>query len=91
MDQVSDVTATGMSAAGNKQARSVLRFVNTRDALVASSRVLTPAAVFLELEGAASDGITVSGDDLSKATTPVSFEGGASKKVVRRDAETRKS
>jgi hypothetical protein len=91
LDRVSDVTATGISAAGNRQARSVLRFVNTRDALVASSRVLTPAAVFLELEGAGCEGITVDGGDLSKAATPVSFEAGARKNAVRWGPATGKS
>jgi polygalacturonase len=91
LDQVSDVAATGISAAGNRQARSVFRLVNTRDALIASSRVLTPAAVFLELEGAACESITVDGGDLSKAATLVSFEAGARKNAVRWGSETRKS
>ncbi len=88
---MSDVTATGISAAGNPQARSVLRFIDTRDALLASSRVLTPAAAFLEFEGAGSDNITVSGGDLSRAATPVSFEGGARNKAVLWDASAQKS
>jgi hypothetical protein len=91
LDRVSDVTATGMSAAGNKQSRSVFRLVNTRDVLIASSRVLTPAAAFLEVEGADSERITVDGGDLSKAETPVSFEAGARKDAVRWGPNTRKS
>ena len=53
----------------------MLRLVDTHDVLVTAARVLTPAAVFLEVEGAASQGITIDGGDLSKAATPVVFAG----------------
>src|SRR5262249_47966641 len=64
-DQVVDAAVNGLSAQGSPQAESLLRFVNTRDALLTASRVLTPAAVFLRLEGAANDGITIDGGQLS--------------------------
>jgi hypothetical protein len=73
----------GLSAQGNPQAESLLRFINTRDALLTASRVLTPAAVFLRLEGAASEGITVDGGHLSKAGKLVAYGGGATKKGVK--------
>jgi hypothetical protein len=39
--------------------------------------------VFLQLEGAANEGITVEGGDLSKASSPVAFKNGAAKKAVK--------
>jgi len=39
-------------------------------------RVLTPASVFLQVEGAGSRNITIDGGDLSKAATRTAFESG---------------
>ena len=61
----------------------MLRFVNTRDALLTASRVLKPAAVFPRVEGATSEGITVDGGDISKAAAPLAYGGGASAKAVK--------
>ncbi|HEV2448094.1 MAG TPA: glycosyl hydrolase family 28 protein, partial [Candidatus Sulfopaludibacter sp.] len=83
LDHVSDVAVNGLAATGNPQAKSLLRFIETRDALLAAPRVLAPAAVFLQVEGAASQGITIDGGDLSKAKDAVSFEGGAGKEAVK--------
>jgi len=83
LDHVTDATLGCLSAQGNPQAKSVLRFVETRDVLVTAPRVMTPAAVFLQVEGAASQGITIDGGDLSKAATPVAFEAGAGKPAVK--------
>ena len=83
LDHVTDVALNGLSAQGNAEAKSVLRFIETRDALVSAPRVLTPAAVFLGVEGATSRGITIDGGDLSKAAAPVAFESGASKEAVK--------
>jgi hypothetical protein len=58
-----------------------LRFIETQNVLVTASRVLSPAAVFLQVEGAASHGITIDGGDLSKAV-PLAFEAGAGKEAV---------
>lgn len=82
-DQVLDVTASGVSVAGNPRARSVLRVTSARDVLLTAPRVLTPAAVFLEVEGAVSEKITIDGGDLSKAANPVKFGPGANKKAVK--------
>ena len=54
-----------------------------RDVLISAARVLSPAAVFLQVEGAASRGITIDGGDLSKAAQPVSFRTGASRESVK--------
>ena len=83
LDHVTDAALSGLSAQGNAEAKSVLRFVDTQDALLTAPRVLSPAAVFLQVEGAASQGITIDGGDLSKAATPVAFDAGAAKQAVK--------
>ena len=83
LDHVTDVAVNGLSAQGDKQADSVLRFIETRDALVSAARVLRPAAVFLQVEGAGSEAITIDGGDLSKTAAPVAFKAGAAEKAVK--------
>ncbi len=82
-DNVEDVAVNGFSAQGNRQAESLLRFIGTRDVLLSASRLLTPASVFLQVEGAGSQGITIDGGDLSKAEKPVAFSAGAPQTSVR--------
>src|SRR5262245_10468135 len=82
-DHVNEAVVNGLSAQGNPQAESLLRFINTRDTLLTASRVLTPTAVFLRVEGAASEGITVDGGHLSKAGNLMAYGGGATKKAVK--------
>lgn len=82
-DNVEDVAVNGFSAQGNRQAESLLRFIGTRDVLLSASRVLTPAATFLQVEGATSQGITIDGGDLSKAEKPVAFNAGAQQTAVK--------
>jgi len=76
LDHVADFASSGLSAAGNAQAKSVLRFIETQDALLTATRVLTPAAVFLQLEGAGSRNITMEGGDLTKAANRVTLGAG---------------
>lgn len=66
LDHVSDGALSGVSVQGNSQAKSAMRFVETNDVLVSAPRLLTPAALFLQVEGNGK-GITVDGGDLSKA------------------------
>ena len=82
-DHVEDAALNGFSAQGNKDAESVLRFIESKDVLLTAARVLTPAAVFLQVEGRASSGITIDGGDLSKAAAPLSFHADASKDSVK--------
>ncbi|MBZ5622291.1 MAG: right-handed parallel beta-helix repeat-containing protein [Acidobacteriia bacterium] len=82
-DRVEDAAVNGFSAQGNPSAESLLRFSDARDVLLTGCRVLTPATVFLQVEGAASQGITVDGGDLSKAAKPLSFAGGAASESVK--------
>jgi glycosyl hydrolase family 28 len=82
-DQVADAAVNGLSAQGSSRAESLLRFVNTRDILLTASRVLTPSAVFLRLEGEANDGITIDGGHLSKADKLLAYGDGATEKAVK--------
>jgi hypothetical protein len=82
-DHVEDAAINGFSAQGNPQAESVLRFIDSRQTLLTAARVLTPAAAFLQLEGAKNEGITIDGGDLSQAETPIVFKNGATEKSVK--------
>lgn len=82
-DHVEDATVDGFSAQGTKDAESLMRFIDTRDILLSAVRVLKPAAVFLRVEGAASDRITIEGGDWSKAAAPLSFSADAPRKSVK--------
>ncbi len=82
-DHVTDASLIGLSAQGNLQAESLLRFIDTRDVYLTASRVLTPAKVFLQLEGAGNEEIAIDGGNISKALTPLAFRQGAAEKAVR--------
>ncbi len=82
-DHVEDAAFYGLSVQGNPQAESVLRFTDSKQALLTASRVLTPAGPFLQVEGESSDGIIVEGGDLSKSTSAVAFKNGASETSVK--------
>jgi len=83
LEHVSDASFSGLAAQGNPQAKSLLRLVDTQDALIAGARVLSPAAVFAEVEGAGSRGVVIQGGDLSKAASAVSVAGGAEQSAVK--------
>jgi len=82
-DHVEDAVLNGFSAVGNAKAESLLRFTDTREALLTACRVLTPCAAFLDVEGHANAGITVAACDLSKAASPAVFRRGAAKDAVK--------
>lgn len=82
-DRVEDASVNGLSAQGNPKAESLLRFIDSRDVLMTASRVLTPAAALLQLEGSGNEAITVEGGDLSKAATPLVFSRGAAPASVK--------
>jgi len=82
-DHVEDAVFNGFSVEGNKDAESVLRFIDSRQTLITAARVLTPSSPFLQLEGEANEGIIVEGGDLSKAAAPVAFKNGASASQVK--------
>jgi hypothetical protein len=66
-DGVKDAAVNNLSVQGNLKAESALRFVNTQDTLLTGVRLLTPAPVFLAVEGAECKNIKVDGGDLSKS------------------------
>src|SRR5207248_4966024 len=73
LDHVEDVAINGLSVQGDDKAESVLRFINSRKALLTATRLLTPSPVFLRLEGEKSGGIVVDGGCLSMASSPISW------------------
>ncbi|WP_315822761.1 glycosyl hydrolase family 28 protein [Paraflavitalea speifideaquila] len=79
LDNVQDATITGLSVQGSP-GTELLRLVNTKDLLFTATRVLTPAAVFLQVEGAATENIKVDGGDISKAAKQLVINNGASPK-----------
>ena len=83
LDNVSDVEVNGLSVQGNKSPVSALRFIETRDVLISAARLLTPAAVFLQVEGTSSANITIDGGDISRAAAPLALKAGAGSKAVR--------
>jgi hypothetical protein len=82
-DHVEDAAVNGLSAAGDQEAHSVIRLVDTRDVLFSACRVLTAAAALLEVEGSGSRGITFDGGDISKAAEPLRIGRDASKDAVK--------
>ncbi len=82
-DHVDDAAMNALSAQGNAEAESLLRFTDARDALLTACRALTSCKAFLDVEGQASSHITIAASDLSKATKPLLFGRGAGGQAVR--------
>jgi Glycosyl hydrolases family 28 len=82
-DHVEDASINGFSVQGNPQAESVVRFIDSRQTLFTAVRVLGQAAVFLQLEGAHNEAITIDGGDLSQAASTIAYKNGASEKSVK--------
>lgn len=83
LDGVEDASIQGLSVDGNLSAESALRFINTQDVLVSAPRLLTSAAVFLQIEGPGNQRIKIDGGDISKATAPLVYKDGADATSVR--------
>jgi polygalacturonase len=82
LDHVRDVTMRGISVQGNKEAESVMRFIEAEQALITAPRLLQTAKVFLQVEGQGSGRIMVDGGDVSGADERYAFRNGAEKKAV---------
>jgi len=82
-DHVEDAAINGFAVQGNPEAESVLRFIDSRQALLSAARVLTPSSTFLQLEGTGNGEIIIDGGDLSKASSPLVFKNGATEKAVK--------
>jgi polygalacturonase len=80
-DNVQDAAITGLSVQGSLQTEA-LRLINSKDVLFTAVRLLTAARTFLQVEGSASENITVDGGDLRKSGSPLAFENGANKNSV---------
>ena len=79
---VEDAAINGMSAQGN-EAAELVRLRDSRQVLISASRVLTPAATFLHVEGSSSSDIVIDGGDLSRANQLTKFTDGATNSAVR--------
>ena len=83
LDRVEDATLNGFSVQGTKEAESTLRLIETQDVLLTGTRLLTASSVFMRIEGAGSNRITIDGGDVQRAAQPVAFAAGASDKAVK--------
>jgi len=83
LDNVADASISNVTTQGNPAGPSVLRCINTTDTLIASPRLLTPAAVYMAVEGERSADITLDGGDIRRAKKDVTFERGATAKAAR--------
>jgi Glycosyl hydrolases family 28 len=82
-DHVEDVAVNGLSVQANPAAESALRCIDSKQILLTAARLLSPAAVFLQLEGAGNEDIKIDGGDLSKATKAIAYKNGATEKAVK--------
>ena len=87
-DHVDDVAINGLGIDGNSQAESALRFIDTKQVLLAAARLLTPASVFLQVEGGGNQAIVIDGGYLAKASTPLKFVNGANERSVKLNIAT---
>ena len=83
LDGVKDAALDNLSVQGDTGAESALRFINTQDTLLTGARLLTPAAVFLAVEGAASRNLKLEGGEFSKAARVLTVEKGAAPEAVK--------
>lgn len=82
-DNVQDCSIIGLAVKGSVTADCAFILINAKDVLIASARLLSPAKVFLKLEGDANSGLTLDGGDVRKAIKTVDFEKGASPKAIK--------
>jgi hypothetical protein len=81
-DHVDDAAVNGLSVQANPAAESALRCINSKQILLTAPRLLSSAAVFLQLEGAENENIKIDGGDVSKAAAVLAYKNGASKKAI---------
>jgi hypothetical protein len=75
-DHVQDAAVNGLNVQGDNNSESALRIIDSQDILLSASRLLKPAPVFLQVEGADNRNIVVDGGDISKAAAPLVFKNG---------------
>jgi hypothetical protein len=81
-DHVEDVAVNGLNVQANPAAESALRCIDSKQILLTAPRLLSSAAVFLQLEGAENENIKIDGGDMSKAAAVLAYKNGATKKAV---------
>ncbi len=59
-----------------------MRCIDSKQILLTAPRLLSSAAVFLQLEGAENENIKIDGGDMSKASAVLAYKNGATKKAV---------
>ncbi|HXF10372.1 MAG TPA: glycosyl hydrolase family 28 protein, partial [Desulfuromonadaceae bacterium] len=64
LDHVQDAAITGLNVQGTRNAESALRIINSKDVFLSASRLLGPAPIFLQVEGADNSNLIVDGGDL---------------------------
>ncbi len=79
MDNVQDAYISGLQVMADKEGESVLRLINCKEIFFAAPRLLNPAKLLLQLEGAGCEAITLQGGDTRKAEKQVAFTRGADK------------
>lgn len=82
-DHVLDAAVNGLNVQGQPAAESVLRFIEARDILMSATRLLSEAAVFLQVEGDQNKNVIIDGGDFSKAEQAVTYKDGATDKAVK--------
>jgi polygalacturonase len=82
-DNVEDASLTTVSVQGNPHSESAIRVINSKEIVLSSPRLLTPASSFMQVEGDKSQNITIDGGDISKAARPLAFAAGATEKSVK--------
>ena len=85
LDKVQGATLNGLSIDANEKAECAIRVMNASDVLLSRPRLLSPAAVFLRVEGERCRDITLDGGDTSKAQSVTTFAAGADQRsAIRR-------
>jgi hypothetical protein len=86
-DDVSRLDINGLRAQADPEGVPLLRFTNVRDALIRGAVAPKGAKTFLEVLGAESRGIDLTGNVLAGTESPVAISEGADAKAVNLDAK----
>jgi polygalacturonase len=82
LDHAEDVSASGLNLAADPEAESAVRFIETRQVLVTSPRLLSKTKVFMQIEGSNSGEISLEGGDVRHAADTFTFRNGATRSAV---------
>jgi hypothetical protein len=82
LDHVQDAAIDSLSVQSDLASESALRFINAKDVLMTAVRLITPATVFIQLEGTANTNLKVYCGDLSKAASQLSLKDGATADMI---------